>query len=190
MYGRKLFITIVVLTSTLTDSCAIFKHGRVGVQIDGLSDQCCSNMAPLLDSIMKKSEASEKTGEYPDQQEEQAVEQELMMTFGSNCCSDSDQGVFGTLVPSEPAEAAEQIQETCSMLVPHNAHVDVLQLFGIAPLLRHSGLLAAPKATIALPNISLGLAAAIGAFAGGAVVTLFLAVKFGKTHVHAPPLLG
>jgi len=186
MYGRKLFITIVVLTSTLTDSCAIFKHGRVEVQIDGLSDQCCSNMAPLLDSIMKKGEASGP----PSPQEDQAAEQELMMTFGSNCCSDSDQGVFGTLVPSEPAEAAEQIQETCSMLVPHNAHVDVLQLFGIAPLLRHSGLLAAPKATIALPNISLGLAAAIGAFAGGAVVTLFLAVKFGKTHVHAPPLLG
>jgi hypothetical protein len=185
MFGRKLFITIVVLTSTLTDSCAIFKHGRVGVTIDGLSDKCCSNMSPVFDDIMKKAEKEEKNPF-----ENQAAQQQTMTTFLSNCCSDSDQGVFGTLVPSEPADAAGQIQQMCAMMEPHNADPDVLELFGIAPLLRHGGLLAAPKTTSALPSMSLGLAAAIGAFAGGAVVTSVMVLKFGKTTKSEYTLLG
>jgi len=189
MYGRKLFITIVVLTSTLTDSCAIFKHGRVDVNIDGLSDKCCSNMAPLFDDIMKKAEKMM----LKNPQEEQAAEQQIMMTFSSNCCSDSDLGVFGTLVPSEPAEGAMQARQMCAMgamMQPHNADADFLELFGIAPVLRHAGLLAAPKTTIALPSMSLGLAAAIGAFAGGAVVTSVMVLKFGKTTKSEYTLLG
>jgi hypothetical protein len=188
MFGRKLFITIVVLTSTLTDSCAIFKHGRVGVTIDGLSDKCCSNMSPVFDDIMKK---AEKEGDaFENSDEMQAAQQQAMTTFLSNCCSDSDQGVFGTLVPSEPADAAGQIQQMCAMMEPHNADPDVLELFGIAPLLRHGGLLAAPKTTSALPSMSLGLAAAIGAFAGGAVVTSVMVLKFGKTTKSEYTLLG
>jgi len=123
-------------------------------------------------------------GHAPNPQEEQADQQEVMVTFGANCCSDSDQGVFGSLVPSEPPEAAGQIHQMCSMLAPP---ADVLELFGITPLMRHLTFRAHNSAS---PNISLGVAAALGAFAGGAVVSLVMVVKFGKTQVYAPPLLG
>merc|ERR1719424_944971 len=133
-------------------------------------------MSPLLDSILKKAEASMDAGQTPSPQEQQADQQEVMVTFGANCCSDSDQGVFSTLVPSEPPEAAGQIHQMCSMLAPP---ADVLELFGIAPLMRHLPLRSHLSAS---PNISLGVAAALGAFAGGAVVSLFMVVKFGKTQ--------
>lgn len=184
-----------MLTSpALTDSCAIFKYGRVAFDVDGLSHQCCSNMAQAFDSRIQqwKGRFSASVAEQshsrwpPSPMEEQAASKQLMMTLMSSCCSESDQGVLATLVPEEPPQAAGKLQNMCASMGPH---INVLELFGIAPVLRRGGLLAATKTTTALPSISFALAAAIGGLAG-AVVTSVMVVKFTKITLYPRPLLG
>jgi len=144
-------------------------------------------MSPVLESIFDKAKADAENHHRPSGGEKAQDEQQMMMTFLTSCCSDSDQDVLGTLEPSEPAMAGEQVQQMCSMMSgggppPHNVRASIAKLFGLAPLMSHGGVPVAPKT-------SLG-AAAIGAFAGGAVVASIMVMKFGKVRVDTPPLLG
>jgi hypothetical protein len=108
----KLIIAIA-LAATLGDACDVFKHGRVSVGVEGMSDTCCSSISTLQEKIAKTG-ARWGPGAEPEKQE-QKTEMAIMTAFVSNCCGSKDQGVLSTLVPEEPPDAAEQIAQMCTM---------------------------------------------------------------------------
>jgi hypothetical protein len=107
----KLIITMGLAIS-LGDACDVFKHGRVSVGVEGLSDTCCSSMSSTLKDLDEK---SAEQNFVPVPQFEQEAQMAIMGTMMSNCCGTKDQGVLSTLMPEEPPIAGEQIAHMCGM---------------------------------------------------------------------------
>merc|ERR1712194_461064 len=109
---------IALTSAALTDACALFKHGRVSVDVDGLSEKCCSTMVSVFDKDLKKASndglfkptvgAGNRLGPAVQQDE-----MEDMMAVMTNCCSASDQDVWSTLIPEEEPEAAVKLTSIC-----------------------------------------------------------------------------
>jgi len=186
----KFLIAIALTSAAISDACAIFKHGRVSFDVDGLSEKCCGTMAPFFDSVLEKQKVMIEAGLDP--QDEDALQSEVMMTFMSGCCSDSDSKVFGTLMPEEPPESVGQMQQMCAMMQPPSAaaSVNILELIGVGPTLRLGGLFGASKPSATLPTVISGWAAGAVGLASGVMVTFVMMSKFGEKRVLSSPLLA
>jgi len=109
-------IAIVLTATVLVDACDVFKHGRVSVGVDGLTDKCCGSMSSVTDSILKAAAAGDDNFEA-----QQEAQNKLVTTLITDCCSSDDQGVLATLAPEEPPEASAQITQMCAMGGPPSA---------------------------------------------------------------------
>jgi hypothetical protein len=107
----KVIITIGLAIS-LGDACDVFKHGRVSVGVEGLSDTCCNSMSSTLKDLDEK--VADKNF-VPSPHFQQEAQMTIMGTMMSNCCGTKDQGVLSTLMPEEPPNAGEQIAHMCGM---------------------------------------------------------------------------
>jgi len=192
MPEAKFFIAIALTSAAISDACAIFKHGRITFDVDGLSEKCCGTVAPLLDDLLKKEIGTMETGIGPGPGEKEAFQQETMMTFMSGCCSDSDLKVFDTLMPEEPPESVGQMQQMCAMMQPPSAaaSANILELIGVGPTLRLGGLSGASKPSATLPTVISGWAAGAVGLASGVMVTFVMMSKFGEKRVLSSPLLA
>merc|ERR1712050_397883 len=88
-------------------------------------------MGSGLSGVLKKAVAmADNSDATKTPQETQQLQMEAMMTFMTKCCGAADQNVFGTLVPTEPPEAADSIKQLCAAGGPPPSF-ELLSLIGV-----------------------------------------------------------